>query len=254
MTEAVKSTEDNKKEEALGKIEPVKIVENSSKVDATFSEDSLYEKTADLEHSLIKAVTLLLKNYGIRKSGAAVRDAIDISHQYVGPKEAVSALSNLGFKASFGRLNFKNLTDEFFPLIAFKKNGEAFIIYAAPTDNIISVTNPISRNNDEITIKEYFSEFSQYAIIVKELNNREKDERSGHWFFSAFRKSKWIYVQVMMAAMVSNFLSLSVALFTMTVYDRVIPNGAFESLIALSIGVMIALGLILLLKAYGQIL
>ena len=249
MTEAVKSTEDNKKEEALAKIEPVKIVENSSKVDATFSEDSLFEKAVDLEHSVIKAITLLLKNYGIRKSGAAVRDAIDISHQYVGPKEAVSALSNLGFKASFGRLNFKNLTDEFFPLIAFKKNGEAFIIYAAPTDNIISVTNPISRNNDEITIKEYFSEFSQYAIIVKELNNREKDERSGHWFFSAFRKSKWIYVQVMMAAMVSNFLSLSVALFTMTVYDRVIPNGAFESLIALSVGVIIALGFDFLIRS-----
>jgi ATP-binding cassette subfamily C protein LapB len=46
----------------------------------------------------------------------------------------------------------------------------------------------------------------------------------------------------MIAAMVSNFLSLTTALFTMTVYDRVIPNGAFESLIALSIGVVIALG------------
>ena len=65
MTEAVKSTEDSKKEEALAKIEPVKIVENSSKVDATFSEDSLFEKAADLEHSLIKAVTLLLKMYSL---------------------------------------------------------------------------------------------------------------------------------------------------------------------------------------------
>ena len=34
----------------------------------------------------------------------------------------------------------------------------------------------------------------------------------------------------MIAAMVSNFLSLTTALFTMTVYDRIIPNGAFESL------------------------
>ena len=49
-------------------------------------------------------------------------------------------------------------------------------------------------------------------------------------------------MQVMIAAMVSNFLSLTTSLFTMTVYDRIIPNGAFESLIALSIGVMIALG------------
>ena len=75
----------------------------------------------ELEKSLISATMLLLREYGIRKSGAAVRDAVDISHEYVGPKEAVSALSSLGFKASFGRLNIKNLSEEFFPLIAFKK-------------------------------------------------------------------------------------------------------------------------------------
>ena len=49
--------------------------------------------------------------------------------------------------------------------------------------------------------------------------------------------------------MVSNFLSLTTALFTMTVYDRIIPNGAFESLIALSIGVVIALGFDFLIKS-----
>ena len=35
----------------------------------------------------------------------------------------------------------------------------------------------------------------------------------------------------------------------MTVYDRIIPNGAFESLIALSIGVVIALGFDFLIKS-----
>ena len=53
----------------------------------------------------------------------------------------------------------------------------------------------------------------------------------------------------MIAAMVSNFLSLTTSLFTMTVYDRIIPNGAFESLIALSIGVVIALGFDFLIKS-----
>ena len=53
----------------------------------------------------------------------------------------------------------------------------------------------------------------------------------------------------MIAAMVSNFLSLTTALFTMTVYDRIIPNGAFDSLIALSIGVVIALAFDFLIKS-----
>ncbi len=104
----------------------------------------------ELEKSLISATILLLREYGIRKSGAAVRDAVDISHQYFGPKEAVSALSSLGFKASFGRLNIANLSEEFFPLIAFKKNGEAFVVLTAPIDGKISITNPLSRKKKEI--------------------------------------------------------------------------------------------------------
>ena len=233
----------------LAKIEPIKIEANSPDIKSSENEDIPFDGQTELEQSLISATIFLLKEYGIRKSGAAVRDAVDISHQYVGPKEAVSSLSGFGFKASFGRLNITSLSEEFFPLIAFKKNGEAFIVLTAPVEDKISITNPLSRKKEELSTADYKSDFSQYAIIATELNDREKEERSGHWFFSAFRKSKWIYVQVMIAAMVSNFLSLTTALFTMTVYDRVIPNGAFRSLIALSIGVVIALGFDFLIKS-----
>jgi ATP-binding cassette subfamily C protein LapB len=251
MVEAQDTNSDSSKKEmaALAKIEPVKIEATSPDIKSLDSEDVTVDGKVELEKSLISATILLLREYGIRKSGAAVRDAVDISHKYVGPKEAVSSLSSLGFKASFGRLNIANLSEEFFPLIAFKKNGEAVVVHAAPIDGKISLTNPKSRKKEEFSTADFKSDFSRYGIIAKELNIREKEERSGHWFFSAFRKSKWIYAQVLIAAMVSNFLSLTTALFTMTVYDRVIPNGAFESLIALSIGVIIALAFDFLIKS-----
>lgn len=47
--------------------------------------------------------------------------------------------------------------------------------------------------------------------------------------------------QIMMAAAVSNALMIALPLFIMTVYDRVIPHGAVETLWALAIGVLIAL-------------
>lgn len=51
-----------------------------------------------------------------------------------------------------------------------------------------------------------------------------------------------------LAAGLSNLLMLALPLFTMAVYDRVIPHGAMETLWALSIGVMIALGVDLSLR------
>jgi ATP-binding cassette subfamily C protein LapB len=57
-----------------------------------------------------------------------------------------------------------------------------------------------------------------------------------------------LYFQVIIAAVMSNFLGLSSSLFIMVVYDRVVPNEAIESLIALTIGVSIALGFDFVIK------
>lgn len=205
---------------------------------------------SDMEKSLVLACRLLLREFGIRKSGAAVRNSVEAPHQTFMPKQAVSALSNLGFKASFGNISVKKLTADFFPLIAFKKGGMPVLVKMLSGSDQLTIIDPDNSSTAQPISKSDFIEiFSGYVILVKELSRREKEERSGHWFFSAFRKSKWIYFQVLVAAMVSNFLSLSTALFTMTVYDRIIPNGAFESLIALSIGVVIALGFDFLIRS-----
>lgn len=199
--------------------------------------------------SLMAATRSFLRQHGIRKSVAAIRDAVENPHDDFTPAEAVSALSNLGFKSSFGGLKYKQLTPDFFPLIALLKNGDAVVIQSPEEDGKIKTTEGSGKGKTVyLNSDDFREEFSGYVILAKELSSREKADRSGHWFFSAFRKSKWIYVQVMIAAMVSNFLSLTTSLFTMTVYDRIIPNGAFDSLMALSIGVIIALGFDFLIK------
>ena len=202
------------------------------------------------EISLLQSTRLLLREHGIRKSSAAVRDAVEMPHEIFAPGFAVSALSSLGFKSSFGNIKITKLSQELFPLIAFQKNGDAVVVKHKTDEEYFEIVNPDNTNQlDTVSIDDFAKNYSGYVILAKPLNKREREERSGHWFFSAFRKSKWLYIQVMVAAMVSNFLSLTTSLFTMTVYDRIIPNGAFESLIALSIGVIIALAFDFLIKS-----
>ncbi|MGF1462931.1 MAG: type I secretion system permease/ATPase [Maricaulaceae bacterium] len=64
---------------------------------------------------------------------------------------------------------------------------------------------------------------------------------AGHWFWGPFAKSWWIYGQVALAATVTNVFALGSSLFIMTVYDRVIPNNAIDSLVALSVGMAIVI-------------
>ena len=69
-----------------------------------------------------------------------------------------------------------------------------------------------------------------------------------HWFWGAFHQNWWTYGQVILAAFMINFFSLGSSIFIMTVYDRVIPNNAVESLVALCIGMVLLISFDFLLK------
>ncbi len=62
-----------------------------------------------------------------------------------------------------------------------------------------------------------------------------------HWFWGKVFYHKAIYYRVCLAGGMINFLSIASSIFIMVVYDRVIPNGAFSSLYALTIGMLIVL-------------
>ncbi len=79
-----------------------------------------------------------------------------------------------------------------------------------------------------------------------EKNSPLLDEN--HWFWGAFHQNWWTYGQIILAAVMINFFSLGSSIFIMTVYDRVIPNNAVESLVALCIGMVIVIGFDFLLK------
>ena len=62
-----------------------------------------------------------------------------------------------------------------------------------------------------------------------------------HWFFGPALKQKTLYTQIIIASVCINCFALVSAFFVMTVYDRVIPNEAMESLLVLTIGVLIVI-------------
>ncbi|MDG5747689.1 type I secretion system permease/ATPase [Qipengyuania sp. XHP0207] len=66
-------------------------------------------------------------------------------------------------------------------------------------------------------------------------------KRLADWLVEPIKANWRTYAKVAIAATLINLFALVTALFTMTVYDRVIPNSAFTSLAALSIGLGIVI-------------
>lgn len=65
----------------------------------------------------------------------------------------------------------------------------------------------------------------------------------GHWFWSELQKQRRQFSPVLMASLLINILALALPLFSMNVYDRIIPNRAHSTLWVLTIGVIIAFAL-----------
>lgn len=73
--------------------------------------------------------------------------------------------------------------------------------------------------------------------------------RLAAWLMDPIRANRTLYLQVALAAVLINLFSLAVSLFSMTVYNRVVPNNATDSLIALGIGMTLVLVFDFVLKA-----
>ncbi|MFQ6405644.1 type I secretion system permease/ATPase [Methylophilus sp. 'Pure River'] len=110
-----------------------------------------------------------------------------------------------------------------------------------------------------MSLADLAAEYTGYALITKQ--NFMFDARTPevgrvkvrHWFWGTLAENKGIYRDVMVAALLINIFALAMPLFTMNVYDRVVPNKAVETLWVLGIGVaLIVLGDLLLrsMRAY----
>lgn len=110
-----------------------------------------------------------------------------------------------------------------------------------------------------MSLADLVAQYTGYALITKQ--NFIFDARTPevgrikvrHWFWGTLAENKGIYRDVMVAALLINMFALAMPLFTMNVYDRVVPNKAVETLWVLGIGVaLIVLGDLLLrsMRAY----
>ncbi|MET3839723.1 ATP-binding cassette subfamily C protein LapB [Bradyrhizobium sp. OAE829] len=136
------------------------------------------------------------------------------------------------------------------PAVLIMKNGTAVILLGVDQANqSAKVLDPIPNPSTPrvLGLNAISSEYTGYAFLVRAA--AEADARAvaagdlprNHWFWSVVRVHWRSYGHIALAAFLTNMLALATPLFTMSVYDRVVPNGAIPSLIALSIGMGLAI-------------
>lgn len=107
---------------------------------------------------------------------------------------------------------------------------------------------------NQVSLEELEKQYYGFAFLLKkELRIEEKEFgvhgiKESHWFWGSFNIVKTIYRDVVVASFLTNIFILAMPLFTMNIYDRVVPNGAIQTLWVLSLGVIVIYLIDILLK------
>lgn len=73
------------------------------------------------------------------------------------------------------------------------------------------------------------------------LNEEEQGYSAKDWFFQAIRKRKAVFIEAVLGTFMVSVFGLTSALYTMQVYDRVVPTNGFSTLWVLTLGVLLAI-------------
>ncbi len=159
-------------------------------------------------------------------------------------RDALQVAEGAGLQAAFGARKLSDFDDSLTPAILLLAGDRAVVLHKL-TKKTCALYDPVVGDGlSEMDTEKLAKAYTGHAILMRP-NYREdltRQSRSqGHWFWSALAASKWSYIQVMLAAVLTSVLGLSTSIFSMVVYDRILPNEATESLIALTVGIGIAL-------------
>ena len=153
----------------------------------------------------------------------------------------IEVISNLGLNALNRDINGFDIPDYFLPCIIFDK-FEHPLVYLKRTGNSIVVFDPFE-NIEKTLERDVLKEYTKAIVIFRESQKKEyiDKEKKKTWFFEPVKSFWRSYVEIGILTFFINLFALAVPLFTMSVYDRVVPNNAFETLFVLSIGVVVIL-------------
>ncbi len=126
-----------------------------------------------------------------------------------------------------------------------KKNKKGKLVDVHPKTRFLVQFPETPEEKQILTFERLNRLYIGYSFFVRPVARR--DERAGpaeidtgrDWFWSIFKKHKTLYTEVLIAAAIINSFGVASSLFVMNVYDRVVPNNAFDTLWALSAGIMI---------------
>jgi ATP-binding cassette subfamily C protein LapB len=217
---------------------------------------SLLEVPAHHADPLADSLLYLAAHHGRALSRSSLLAGLPVERGILNPALYERAARRAGLEVELVERSLNDIPSLVLPAVLLFHDGSTRILQAIDdATGRLTLADP-SRNEEGIlerldAIKAQYAGFAYFvrpATVSDPRAVATGDLPKAHWFWSVVRRFGANYSHVAIAAFIVNMLALAAPLFTMSVYDRVIPNGAVPSLVALGIGLILAIAFDFLLK------
>lgn len=196
----------------------------------------------------LEAVTRLLGNPVSRE---ALLAGLPLEEGALTPALFVRAAERAGLAATLGQQPLADIARARLPAVLLLKGREACVLVSKDDAHATIIREGSERSLSLHALAELYAGTAillSPAMRFQAGTAAERAARVHHWFWGTLARSWPIYGEVAVASVLINIFTVLSPLFFMNVYDRVVPNKAYETFWVLAVGVLVMYVFDLVLK------
>lgn len=206
---------------------------------------------------LLDCLVELTRIHGRPSTRAALVAGLPLEKGALSPSLFGRAAGRAGLSAKVIRRPLDRIDDLLLPAVLLLANEEACVLlgWDASGQTARLLFPETGQGSVQISREALAERYSGIAIFARPHFRFDRrtpqvgDVKLRHWFWGALADQWLVYRDVLGAALLINMLALAMPLFTMNVYDRVVPNRAIETLWMLALGVILVIGVDMALRS-----
>ncbi|HEX5357268.1 MAG TPA: type I secretion system permease/ATPase [Aquabacterium sp.] len=192
---------------------------------------------------LLDCLVEVCRQHGIPASRASLTAGLPLDKGALPLTLAERAAAKAGLATKLQRLELSRIDDLTLPAILILHNDQACVLLGRDKGQWRILLPDTGQGAVTLSTDELQARYTGVVLFARphfKFDARTPEIRatkSGHWFWGPVLAQRFVYRDVMWAALLVNLFALAFPIFSMNVYDRVVPNHATETMWVLAIGV-----------------
>ncbi|TYK76675.1 type I secretion system permease/ATPase [Comamonas sp. Z1] len=197
---------------------------------------------------LLDCLVQLTNLHGKPYTAQALSNGLPLVDQRLTPSLLARAAARAQFSTRIVQRSLDAVPQGLLPAILILHGDRACLLLRALESGRFLLQYPESESPVEVEAQALLQDYAGLMCFVRPQFRFEPrsvqqgmEPRSSHWFWAVILENRRLYRDALLAAVLINVFALAMPLFSMNVYDRVVPNNAVETLWVLAIGISLVL-------------